>query len=66
MGVVEATASTLELHDYVALADGRRGTIVDVYPERDTFTIEIADDEGRTVELIPAHRKDLRLLERVG
>jgi hypothetical protein len=35
---------------------------VDAYPDHDSFTVEVADDDGRTVELKPAHRKELRVV----
>jgi hypothetical protein len=64
--VIDVAAETICLHDYVELRDGRRGTVVDAYPERDTFTVEISDEDGRTLELLPAHRKDLRVLARAS
>jgi hypothetical protein len=66
MSVLEAAAETIHLHDYVEFRDGTRGTVVDAYTDHDTFTVEVTDEEGRTLELLPAHRRDLRVLERVS
>ena len=33
--------STIKLYDGVRLADGRTGTVVDIYPDRLAFEVEI-------------------------
>jgi Domain of unknown function (DUF4926) len=60
------SAEALHLHDFVEFPDGKQGTIVDVYPERETFVVEIADENGRTLDLVPVHRRDLTLVARVA
>jgi DNA-binding protein HU-beta len=63
----------VELHDYVALVRkverfpvGTRGTVVALHPEDRLFTVEVSDDEGRTLDLLPVRRMDIELLEAVG
>ena len=41
--------------DVVLLKDGRQGTILDVYDQGKAYLIEIADDQGRTLELSLIH-----------
>lgn len=64
MTVVAEASETICLHDYVRFHDGAHGTVVEAYPERETFLIEISDEDGRTLDLVPAHRKDLVVVER--
>jgi hypothetical protein len=34
------------------MCDGLRGTVVDAYPERDSYTVELFDDDGETVDVV--------------
>jgi len=71
MGVIEETSTKLQLHDFVELTNdvwevrsGAQGAIIDAYPDKDTYTVEIADKDGVTVALVPCKASDLALLER--
>jgi uncharacterized protein DUF4926 len=64
MIVVDAP-TTFDVCDYVEIPSRAiRGTVVDAYPDRGTYTVEVSDDDGRLIELVPVHGRDLRLLER--
>jgi hypothetical protein len=55
LAVVELTH---EVGDFPA---GAVGTVVSAHPEDDLFTVEITDENGMTLDLLPCRRVDLRL-----
>ena len=46
--------------DVITLKDGRTGTVLEVYDDGQTLCVEIADEQGRTLEMlmIPASEID--------
>ena len=42
---------------------GAVGVVVSAYPDEDTYTVEIADAAGRTLDLVPARGDDLRITQ---
>jgi hypothetical protein len=42
-----------------SIAAGMRGVVVSAEPELDSYTVEIVDDDGETVDLIEAKGADL-------
>ena len=45
--------------DVVRLTDSRKGTVVHIYPGGKAFCVEIADNDGQTLELVDAEEKDI-------
>jgi hypothetical protein len=43
----------------VLIPAGTRGTIVEANPKYGVYTVEISDDDGRTLDLVPARARDL-------
>ncbi len=50
---------TFQLHDPVEI-NGRMGTVVDAYPGADSYTVEIFDEDGDTVDVIVCRGRQLR------
>lgn len=57
LAVVEFT------HDVEGHPQGAVGVVVSAHPEEDVYTVEIADAQGRTVDLVPVCADDLRVTE---
>ena len=54
---------TVELvHAVEAFAPGTRGIVVDAYPARDRYTVEVTDGSGHLLALLPCRAADLRPL----
>jgi hypothetical protein len=67
MSVPLKQRSTFALHEPVVLVvekngftRGARGTVVDAYPERDRYTVELFDDAGDTLDLVDCLSRELR------
>ena len=45
--------------DVVRLKDGREGTVVHIYPCGQAYCVEIADDQGQTLDLVDAEKSDI-------
>ena len=64
-------ATDIEELDYVELARdiegfpaGTRGTVVSADPAADSYTVEVSDDEGASLEFLFGERADFVLLQR--
>jgi uncharacterized protein DUF4926 len=67
MAVLDRTG--VQLHSPVELvnevediAAGTHGVVIDAYPTRDVYTVEIVDRDGQLVALLPCRAADLRVL----
>jgi hypothetical protein len=49
-----------DVHDYET---GTRGTVIAAHPDADSYTVELHDEEGETLEAVPCARLDLVLLQ---
>ena len=70
---VAARAVNLRLHDSITLAvakdgfaAGTHGVIVDAYPEADSFTVELVDEDGETLDLVDVLAREVRLRKRLN
>ena len=45
--------------DVVRLKDGREGTVVHIYSGGQAYCVEIADDQGQTLDLVDAEKSDI-------
>jgi hypothetical protein len=54
-----------ELHEPVVCA-GRKGTIVDAYPDADKYTVELFDEDGDTVDIVDCTSRQLERPKRAS
>jgi hypothetical protein len=54
-----------EPHEPVICA-GRKGTIVDAYPDADRYTVELFDEDGDTVDIVDCTSRQLERLKRAS
>lgn len=50
---------SVKVFDVVLLKDGRQGTILEVYEQGKAYLIEIADEQGRTLDLPTIQKNEI-------
>jgi hypothetical protein len=67
VAIIEQTTN-VHLHDRVELvrpvegfAAGTSGIIIDAYPAHDVYTLEVVDENGFLLTLLPCSAADLRI-----